>query len=184
VTDTPLFADALLGLRSWRVIADADGEWLAAPHQNTRWPPGGQWLQAKCQLGHGAPAAGCDCGAHAWHPRKRTVRDVLAVRAAVAGVVEAKGAIEVHRDGFRAAKARPYALIAMPRSNPALIGRLAERYGTPIVEVSGPRALLTWCRENGVGMGEDVVAQLLGSAADSERRRARFRNRILGFHIP
>jgi len=85
VTDTPLFADALFGLRYWRVTVDDGVEWLAAPHQNTRWPPGGQWLQAKCPMGHDAPAAGCDCGAHAWHPRRRSAREVLAVRATVAG---------------------------------------------------------------------------------------------------
>ena len=152
-------------------------EWLAAPHQNTRWPPGGQWLAAKCPMGHGAPAAGCDCGAHAWHPRRRSAREVLAVRAAVAGIVEAQGAIEVHEEGFRAAKARPYALIATPRSNTALIDRLAERYGTPVVEVTGPKALLAWCRERNIGMSDDVVADLLGTGDLAERRRARFRKR-------
>jgi hypothetical protein len=179
VTGTPLFADPLFGLRCWRVTADDRGEWLAAPHQNTCWPPGGQWLQAKCPIGHGAPASGCDCGVHAWHPRRKSAREVLAVRATVAGIVEAQGAIEVHEDGFRAAKARPYALIATPRSNAALIQRLAERYGTPVVEVSGPPALLAWCRERNIGMGEDIVAELLGTGGLAERRRARFRRRAM-----
>ena len=177
MTDTPLFADPLFGLRCWRVTEDDRGEWLSAPHQNTRWPPGGRWLEAKCPLGHGAPAAGCDCGLHAWHPRRRSAHDVLAVRRAVAGIVEAQGAIELHEDGFRAAMARPYALIATPGSNTALIHRLAERYGTPVVDVSGPRALLAWCRERGLGMGADVVAELLGTGGLAERRRARFRRR-------
>ena len=184
MTDTPLFADPLFGLRCWRVTVDDGVEWLAAPHQNTRWPPGGQWLQAKCPMGHSAPAAGCDCGVHAWHPRRRSAREVLAVRAAVAGIVEAQGAIEVHDEGFRAAKARPYALIATPRSYAARIDRLAERYGTPIVEVSGPRALLTWCHERNIGMSEDVVADLLWTDAAPERHRARFRWRMLGLHNP
>ena len=127
MTDTPLFADPLFGLRFWRVTADDCGEWLAAPHQNTRWPPGGQWLRAKCPIGHEAPSAGCDCGVHAWHPRRTTARDVLAVRRTVAGIVEAEGAIEVHEDGFRAARARPHALIVTPGSNRALVHRLAER---------------------------------------------------------
>jgi hypothetical protein len=178
VTETPLFADPLFGLRFWRVIADDRGEWLAAPHQNTPWPPGGQWLQAKCPLGHRAPAPGCDCGAHAWHPRRRSARDVLAVRRAVAGIVEAQGAIEVHEDGFRAAKARPYALIATPGSNTALVHRLAERYGTPVIDVSGPGALLSWCRERSIGMDDDVVSDLLGIGDLRERRRARFHNQI------
>jgi hypothetical protein len=178
VTETPLFADSLYGLRSWRVVADDRGEWLAAPHQNTRWPPGGQWLQAKCPLGHGAPAAGCDCGIHAWHPRRRSAREVLAVRGSVAGIVEAQGAIEVHEEGFRAAKARPCVLLATPGCNTARVHRLAERYGTPVVDISGPGALLDWCDERSIGMGDTVVADLLGIGDLAERRRARFHNHI------
>ena len=155
---------------------DDRGELLAAPHHNTPWPPGGQWLHATCPVGHEAPAAGCDCGAHAWHPSRKAAHDVLAVRGAVAGIAEAQGAIEVHEDGFRAARARPYALIATPGSNTALMHRLAERYGIPVIEVSGPRALLEWCRERGMGMNDEVVSDLLGSGT-IERRRARLRGR-------
>jgi hypothetical protein len=177
VTETPLFAAPLFGLRFWRVTADDCGEWLSAPHQNMRWPPGGQWLEATCQFGHGAPAPGCDCGAHAWHPRRHTARDVLAVRRTVPGIVEAEGAIEVHEDGLRAARARPYALIATPGCNRARVDRLAERYAASVIEIAGPRALLAWCRENGIGMDEDVVADLLGTGSGRERRRARLRER-------
>ena len=176
MTETPLFADPLYGLRHWRVTADARGEWLTAPYQNAHWPPGGQWLHAKCPSGHGAPATDCDCGVHAWHPRRRSTRDVLAVRATVAGIVEAQGAVEVHEDGFRAARSRPYALILTPGRNEALIRRLAERYDAAVIEVSGPRALLAWCREHGIGMDERVVADLLGTGDPEERRRARFRD--------
>jgi hypothetical protein len=175
MTETPLFGDPLFGLRFWRVTSDESGEWLTAPQHDTRWPPGGGWLQASCPTGHEAPAAGCDCGAHAWHPRRRSARDVLAVRGAVPGIVEAEGAIEVHEDGFRAARARPYALIATPGSNRALIDRLAERYGTTVLELSGPRELLDWCREHSIGMDESVVGELLGTGDPDERRRARFR---------
>lgn len=175
MTDTPLFADSLYGLRFWRVATDDRGESLLSPHQNVPWPAGGQWLRATCPTRHGAPAPSCDCGAHAWHPRRRSTRDVLAVRATVAGIIEARGAVEVHEDGFRAARARPSALIATPRSNRALIGRLAERYGVRVIEVSGPRELLIYCRERGIGMGEHVVADLLGMGDLRERRRARLR---------
>jgi hypothetical protein len=174
VTDPPLFADPLYGLRFWKVSVDESGEWLSAPHQDTRWPPGGQWLEAACPTGHAAPAPGCDCGAHAWHPSRRSVREVLAVRATVPGIVEAEGPIEVHEDGFRAARARPYALIATPGRNTALIHRLADRYGACVIEVSGPAELLAWCREHSIGMTEDVVAALLGQDDPAERRRARF----------
>jgi hypothetical protein len=176
VTDTPLFADPLYGLRFWRVTVDDRGdEWLSAPHHDTLWPPDGQWLHANCPTGHAAPAPGCDCGAHAWHPRRRSARDVLAVRGVVAGIVEAQGAIEVHEDGFRAERARPHALIATPLANRARIQRLADRYAATVVEVSGPKALLAYCRERGIGMDDDVVATLLGQGDPAERKRARFR---------
>jgi hypothetical protein len=44
-----------------------------------------------------------------------------------------------------------------------------------VIEVSGAAALLSWCRERSIGMGEDVVAKLLGTGDPSERRRARLR---------
>ena len=42
----------------------------------------------------------------------------------------------------------------------------------------GPGALLTWCRDHSIGMGDDVVSDLLGIGDLSERRRARFHNQI------
>jgi hypothetical protein len=175
VTQTPLFAVPLYGLRFWRVTVDDGGEWLSAPYQDAPWPTGGEWLQATCALGHEAPAHGCDCGVHAWHPRRRTAGEVLAVRGVVPGIMEAEGAIEVHEDGLRAARARPHALIATPGCNRARVDRLAERYGIPVLELSGPAAVVAWCREHDIGMGEDVVAELLGTGDPAERRRARFR---------
>jgi hypothetical protein len=178
VTDTPLFADPLYGLRFWRVAADEGGELLTAPHRGTPWAPGGEWLQARCPTGHAAPAPGCDCGVHAWHPRRRSVRDVLASRGTVPGIVEAQGAIEVHEDGIRAARARPHALIVTPGCNEARIRRLAARYQASVVEVRGPRALLAYCREHDIGMGDDVVSELLG-VRSGERRRARLKHDAL-----
>jgi hypothetical protein len=99
VTDTPLFADPLYGLRFWRVTADERGEVLSSPHQDAVWPRAGEWLRATCPAGHEAPDPGCDCGAHAWHPRRRSVRDVLATRWTVAGIVEAQGAVALHARG-------------------------------------------------------------------------------------
>ena len=178
MNDTPLFAEPLYGLRFWRVAAADSGELLAGPHQGTFWPPAGEWLQARCPFGHDAPAAGCDCGAHAWHPRRKSVRDVLAFRGTVAGIVEARGAVEVHEDGIRAALARPHALIATPGCNRALLRRLAARYDASLVEVRGPRALLAYSREHDIGMGEDVGSDLLG-VNPTERRRARLTHDVL-----
>jgi hypothetical protein len=171
----PLFAGSLYGLRFWRVFVDDRGEWLAGPHQQAVWPAGGEWLVATCTDGHPAPTAGCDCGVHAWHPRRSSARQVLAARATVAGIVEAQGPAEVHEDGFRAERARVYALVLTPRANAKLIRRLAERYDAEIAEVRGPAELLAWCRERGLGLDEEVVARLLGSGDAASLRRARRR---------
>ncbi len=179
MSDTPLFADPLFGLRFWKVVPDEGGEGLAGPLQKTPWPTGGRWLHAQCPKGHVAPAPDCECGVHAWHPRRSSARDVLATRGTVPGIVEAQGAIEVHEDGFRAARARPHVLLVTPGSNAALIRRLADRYGASVVEIRGPRELLAHCREQHVGMEEDVVSELLGTGDFRERRRARFRKDAL-----
>ena len=175
MNDAPLVAGSLFGLRTWRVESDDSGEYLAGPLTGTRWPTGGDWLRASCELGHAAPDPDHDCGVHAWHPSRRSAREVLAVRGVVAGVLEAQGPVEVHEDGFRAQRGRPYALVAMPGRNTQLIRRLAERYGAEVVEVSGPDDLLAFCRERGLGMDREVVAELLGIDDIEERERAKLR---------
>jgi hypothetical protein len=175
VTDAPLVAGSLFGLRTWRVIADDGGEALAGPLYDTPWPAGGDWLRASCLQGHGAPDADCDCGVHAWHPRPRSARDVLAVRGVVPGVLEAQGPVEVHEDGFRAQRGRPYALVAAPGRNAQLVRRLAERYDATVIETSRPEELLAFCHEHRLGMDEGVVAELLGIEDLGERQRAKLR---------
>jgi hypothetical protein len=154
-------------------VGPIGAERLAGPQQSTPWPEGGGWLTATCMRhpGHSAPAAGCECGIHAWHPARRSARRVLAIRREVPGVVEAGGAIEVHRDGFRAERARPLALMVAPRANAALAGRLASAYDAELVPVEGPDAVLAWCRARGVGLEPAVVDELLGPAGVAEQRR-------------
>jgi hypothetical protein len=175
VTDAPLVAGSLFGLRTWRVVADDGGEALTGPLYDAPWPAGGEWLRATCRNDHRAPEAGCDCGVHAWHPRLKSARDVMAVRGVVPGVLEAQGPVEVHEDGFRAQRGRPYALVVMPRSNGQLVRRLAERYDAAVVEASRPEDLLAYCRERRLGLDEQVVAELLGIGDPVERERAKLR---------
>jgi hypothetical protein len=175
VTDAPLVAGSLYGLRFWRVIADAGDEFLAGPITGACWPTGGEWMRAACATGHDAPAPDCDCGVHAWHPRRESARSVMRVRGMVPGVMEAQGPVEVHEDGFRAERGRPHALVATRGGNRRLIARLAERYGAEVIDADGPDALLAWCRERQLGMDEPVVAELLGIGDLDERRRAKLR---------
>jgi hypothetical protein len=179
VSDTPLVATPLYGLRTWTVAGESGAEGLAGPHQRVTWPPGGVWLEATCaqSSGHQAPAHGCDCGLHAWHPSRRSAQRVLACRREIPGIAEAGGAIEIHEDGFRAERARPYALLLAPGRNARLVRRLAEAYGAQVVEVDSADAVLAFCRARGLGLDDSVVAQLLGPVTAQESRRAR-RDRV------
>jgi hypothetical protein len=177
VSDTPLVPGPVYGLRTWTVVVDEHGEWLAAPLRGTRWPAGGEWLDAACERSprHAAPGRDCMCGIHAWHPTRGNARRVLAARRQVVGVVEADGAVEVHEDGFRVQRARPHALFVPPGRNAALIARLAQRHGARLVDVRGADEIEAWCRERDLGLPPPVVAQLLGPQELDERRRTRRR---------
>jgi hypothetical protein len=175
VSEPPLIPAPLYGLRTWRLAADADGERLTGVAQTTPWPAGGAWLDAACRSGggHDAPQADCACGIHAWHPRRWSARRVLASRFEVPGIVEAAGAVEVHEEGFRAERGRPYALFVAPGRNAKLLARLCRRYGAELVEVPGPAALIAWCHERGLGLDERTVDELLGPDEADARRRTR-----------
>jgi hypothetical protein len=175
VSDDPLVAGSLFGLRTWRVVAADGGEALVGPLYDAPWPTGGEWLRASCPGGHLAPDSQCECGLHAWHPGLRSAREVMAVRRMVPGVLEAQGPVEVHEDGFRAQRGRPYALVAMPGRNAELVRRLADRYGAAVIDASRPEQLLAYCRQHELGMDERVVAELLGIRDPVERRRAKLR---------
>jgi hypothetical protein len=177
VSDGPLVPGPIYGLRTWRVVTDDGRERLAAPQRGTPWPSGRAWMQARCAEGHPAPASGCQCGIHAWHPRPTSARRVLASRFELPGIVEADGAVEVHADGFRAERARPYAFVRLPGRNPFLIGRIAASYGAEILDLRHPKELLAVCRKRNLGLQEPVVEALLGIEAIDERRRARLRKR-------
>ena len=168
-SDGHIVPSPLYGLRTWTAVGEPGSERLAGPQRNVSWPAGGAWLESACERGHASPAPDCECGSHAWHPRKRSARRVVATAGSVPGVVEATGTVEVHADGFRAQRARPYAFVDVGR-HPALVRRLAAAYRVPVVEARDPAALLAWCRERGLGLDEPVVAALLGPAAEPRRR--------------
>jgi hypothetical protein len=173
--DLPLVPSPLYGLRTWTVVGAAGAERLSGPQRGGTWPTGGTWLEAGCgeSADHAAPAPGCHCGIHAYHPSRAAAARVLAVRRQLPGVVAGSGEIEVHADGFRAQRARPHAFVLAPGRNPALVERLAAAYGVPVVEARDAAALARWCRERELGLPEDVVAELLGPSALAARRRAR-----------
>jgi hypothetical protein len=177
IDDVTLLLGPIYGLRTWRVVRDGGHELLTAPHRRTPWAAGRGWLQASCFKGHVAPDAACRCGIHAWHPRPASARRVLASRFELPGIVQADGRVEVHEDGFRAERARPYAFIRLPNRNTFLIERLAAAYGAQILDLRRPDELLELCRERELGLDQPVVERLLGPEAIAERRLARARRR-------
>jgi hypothetical protein len=130
-------------------------------------------MEAMCTAGHPPPTHGCGCGLHAWHPSRRSARRILASRREIPGIAEACGAIEVHEDGFRAERARPYALVLTRGRNASLVRRLAEAYGAQVIEADGADDVVAFCRARGLGLDEAVVAQLLGPGAEESRRARR-----------
>jgi hypothetical protein len=186
VSDTPLFPNPVYGLRTWAVVGERGAERLAGPQRGEAWPPDGAWADASCARSpeHRAPAHDCDCGLHALHPSRRSARRILSARREIPGIVEASGQIEVHADGFRAERARPYALLLLPGRNARLLHRLGEAYGVEVVEVDGPDAVVALCQERHLGLDESGVTQLLGPAtAERYRRERRERTRAVALRL-
>jgi hypothetical protein len=170
-------------LRTWIVVSENGRERLRGLHRGGEWPVGDGWLDASCAIAdHHPPGRDCECGIHAWHPTRKSARRVLASRSELPGVVEARGAVEVHEEGFRAERARPHAFVVTKARNGKLVRRLAELYDAQVVEVRGPDDLLAWCRERGLGLDERVVAELLGPdqvEKSARAKRTRRRNNVL-----
>ena len=80
VSSAPLVPGPLYGLRTWRVVTHDGRERLSAPQRGTPWALGDGWVEASCGEDHPAPAAGCGCGIHAWHPRRASGRSPLTIR--------------------------------------------------------------------------------------------------------
>ena len=181
MSDTPLVPGPIYGLRTWGVAGPSGEERLIGSQRRAPWPEGGAWLEAECSATppHAPPGTTCTCGIHAWHPSRAAARRVCGVRREVPGILEASGAVEVHADGFRAERGRPKALVLLPGRNPHLLVRLAETYDAELLRLDGPTALAAHCRERGLGLADDVVAELVGTEALAARRRERRRRGVL-----
>jgi hypothetical protein len=180
MSDAPLVPGPIFGLRTWGVAGERGAEYLTGPKRDAPWPRGGGWLEADCEAEprHAPPGADCECGLHAWHPRRAAARRVCGLRGTVPGILEAAGAVEVHADGFRAQRGRPSALVLLPRANARLLERLATAYDAELLRLDGPGALLEHCRAHDLGLSADVVAELVGAEALAEGRRRRRRRGV------
>ena len=138
VAEIPLLTHAIPGFRAWRL---ADGVLGPATAGRGDWSPGTN--VGVCAMGHrhAVPDPDCTCGLYAFHTMHAQLSGEWCV-----GAIAAWGAVEVHRDGFRAERAR---VIALGVRNPlghhaAALSEAAARYGVPLVDRSllQPLALL------------------------------------------
>jgi hypothetical protein len=181
MSDLSLVPGPIYGLRTWCVAGAPGKERLMGSQRTTTWPVGGALLEGECSATppHAPPGATWACGLHAWHPRRATARRVCAVRSEVPGIFEASGAVELHADGFRAERGRPYALALLPGRNARQLERLAEAYDVELLRLHGPSELLAHCRERGLGLAESVVTELMGAERLAAHRRQRRRRGVL-----
>lgn len=178
---TPLFSQAIHGVRAWEVHEDRrDGPLIAGWAVSHVWPPG-EPLRATCggwrhrrprsRAGgpHLAPHPDCGCGIYAFHPGRLDARRELLDKLArceaggVLGAIAAWGRVEVHAQGFRAEWARPVRFYATGKTGEvdrATIARLARAYGAEVVELGGSRGLADAFATLG-GLGRGTVRRLL-----------------------
>ena len=169
MSEPPLFAGPIQGVRAWRVVADprTDEPVLAAAAQNIVWMPG-EFMRGVClaprhiprMRPHFPPEPDCSCGIYAHHPVGKAglewLENVLAADAGrIAGVISAWGNLEVHLDGFRAEIAKPDTFLYRHAETKDVADRLAARYGADVVEIPDERALRAYSRTlNGIPLSQ------------------------------
>jgi hypothetical protein len=130
--DTPVYSQAALGFRAWRVLADGLGP---ANSGRPMWRPGINY--AYCPE-HSSVNAACQCGLYAFHEQEQAEAVSAALPGlSVIGTLAARGQLQVHHDGFRADEAVITALALPPgvRSKTAQLHakRMADHYQVPLV---------------------------------------------------
>ena len=102
-------------------------------------------------------------------------------RARIAGIVEAWGRVELHKDGFRAEFARPVAvaLVGAPAESDlgGAVARLADRYASEVLVLEDHEALVAYCRSRDLGLSRPVVRSLLPEHQRKAPRRGGLRPR-------
>ena len=185
--EPPLFAGTILGLRAWSVGIDPGTlrPRLTAHYGSTPWEAGGRWTQAEClsgthPTGAALPAESCSCGLYALLPTVGHAQELEEVwghygiddpawatgadEAAVAGIVEAAGRIELHPTGFRAERARPHALIIRRGSRSTVregVRSVADAYGAKLLEIGSADELVEYCERQGAVLDRGTVERLL-----------------------
>ena len=152
----PTYPQALIGYRAWRMTED---HLCALFFRNYSWSQGSN--SADCSYGHTAPDPDCYCGFNAFYSLKeaqRYINDQLHHEAetnfycgdVIIGAIAGKGAMELHKQGFRCQEAQILGLVRLKVDNRS-IGKakilyaemrshrqqafeLADRYQVPLYQ--------------------------------------------------
>ncbi len=175
----PLIAGKIHGVRSWSLGISAGEVRLVGAYLRVAWENGGRPTTARCEetrMGRHAdhvPHRDCGCGLYAWHPSGAGTAGLFPdadAEDSCAGIVEAWGRVEVHRDGFRAQHARPAVLVlpsaAVGSDYETTVRRLAEQHRAEVAVVPNPQELERYCRERNLGLSPGAVAKLLPGEDD------------------
>jgi len=171
------FPNALLGYRVWKA---KDG-WLHPLFAQVEcWQPGAN--SSNCRhFDHSPPQSACSCGFHTYHHLHRAgieAAEVWSVAWAqldpdfadydflVLGAVAAKGRVEVHEHGFRAAEAQVLGLycpeeVQLTAVSAEQLQSLSSRYRVPVFY--SPAALEEYSQR----LAKPVNAELLPHSADA-----------------
>ena len=181
----PRFSGMLLGVRQW-LVPDSLGELkpLRTLKASTpSWETDGLATEARCfsdaSEAHEPPGKDCECGLRAYHPWLVPPwylwsGDKAANKGRyVTGVVEAWGRIELYPEGFRAAFARPVALVLPPalRADDTArlsLGDLCQHAGAELLDPNRDVSL----EETPPGVNHNAEQQLTRTALESWFARA------------
>lgn len=138
------------------------------------WKTDGSPTEALCERTgfdptHRPPDENCECGLYAYHPWSHFARAMESDRDrggfSLAGVVEAWGRIELHREGFRAEFARPVAFLAPSRldhESRLALERLCRSTGAELIDPeTGGVSLRGWVNRHPQHLERRVFEELL-----------------------
>lgn len=134
--NVPLLTEHVVGFRQWKIegnnllpIGYGTGTWnrgeeVRAICSQAVKSNGGEVLHPPEEI----PSASCECGLYAYHAY-RNLTTTISKDGRVAGMVIARGAIQVYRDGFRSEYAKPVLLFWNDAADGPVIREVAAKLG-------------------------------------------------------
>lgn len=138
--NVPLLTEYVIGFRQWQIIIEGDNDVpnLAPIGYGTgTWDRGAEVRAVCSQTEKQArevhspaeiPSPGCECGLYAYYEHAR-LSTTIAKDGRVAGMIVARGAMQVYREGFRSEYAKPVLLFWTDAQEGARVREVAAKMG-------------------------------------------------------